>query len=240
MGILITIAIFLFSPTKDYFNKKFTEIQTFIVTLSDENPPIPRDQTMRKTFQQRQRELEDGISLLKEDLESYKSGDKKQIKPISAQLRALICFGSRSLNPLLINLAEEKGINLECYGPPSLDEELSLLKNPVLIVTPGRLIATEWKPGLTKYTFKEWLDTPIFFLSKELGTYTPNEVIRAAAEKLGGVHYDEEIPLKIKNLQGMVWHTKNGTVKYDEIERLLIQTAEIVVYFGNKVLENRN
>ncbi len=197
-----------------------------------------RSEMVKKTLKQREKELDDAIGLLSDAISQVENGNFQYFKVISAQLRGLIGMGGRGLNPLLLNLAEEKGIKLECYAfSATLPEEIKYLEqNMVLNVNPGLLISVTpvSKPLIKKWEFKKWLETPVFVMLGD--RYTPNEIIRLVAEKEGGAHYDDALPERLLKIKGFVYHTKSG--EYNETDRLLYQTAIAVTYYGRKILEN--
>lgn len=182
----------------------------------------------RKSLDRRSDELNDAISLLEDAVQKVTFGDSKYFKVISSQLRALICSGSRSLNPLLINLAEDKSVPLFCYGPSTRNsdkDEFTVLKISFFFIG-----LTPFSPGNQRYELNEWLFSPFVRLGDMI--YTPNEVIRMVAEKEGGVHYDSEPNGKILKLKSIVY---SGKFKKLE-ENPLLQTAKVVIKFGRDIL----
>lgn len=196
-----------------------------------------RSEVVKKTLKQREKELEDAIGLLNDAISQVDNGNFQYFKVISAQLRGLIGMG-RNSNPLLLNLAGEKGIKLECYAfSATLPEEIKDLEQHIaLSVNPGLLISVTpvSRPSIKKWEFKKWLETPVFVMLGD--RYTPNEIIRLVAEKEGGAHYDDALPERLLKIKGFVYHTKSG--EYNETDRLLYQTAIAVTHYGKKILEN--
>lgn len=199
----------------------------------------PRSELVKKTLEQREKELNAAVSLLSDAISQVENGNSQYYKILAGQLRALVATGSRTLNPLLLNLAEEKGITLICYaystvikGLESLDE-----KHLVLAINPDILISHRpvSRPSIKRYEFKKWLNMPFLVLNSE--KYTPNEIIRVVAEKEGGSHYDDALPEKLIRAKDVV-HYK-GEVKYTEPERLLYQTAAVVVHYGKQLLQEK-
>jgi hypothetical protein len=184
----------------------------------------------KKTLQQQEKELEDAIGLLNDAISQVDNRNFQYFKVISAQLRGLIGMGGRNSNPLLLNLAEEKGIKLECYAfSATLPKEIKHLEQHIaLSMNPSLLI----RPSIKKWEFKKWLETPVFICLGD--RYTPNEIIRLVAEKEGGAHYDDALPERLLKIKGFVYHTKSG--EYSETDRLLYQTAAAVVHYGRKIL----
>ncbi len=188
---------------------------------------------LKKSLKQRENELNESLSLLDDALGKVQKGDDNYFKIISVQLRALVCVGSRSLNPLLLNLAEEKNIKLECYGY-SVREPLNGL---VLSINPSIAVSVEnpQRPSIRKCEFKKWLNQPYLALHQYL--YTPNEVIRMVAEKEGGAHYDDTMPEKLIKIKEIIHH-KSG-MKYNETKKLLFQTGNVILYYGKLVLSKK-
>jgi len=192
---------------------------------------------VKRTLEQKEKELKDAISLLKDAISQVESRNFQYFKVISAQLRALIGMGYGKSNPLLLNLAEEKGIKLECYaysvaGPEELKGRIVFSINPSLLIS----VTPVSSPGIQKWEFKKWLEAPIVVILDDW--YTPNEVIRLMAEKLGGAHYDDALPKKLLKITSIAYCTPKGN--YNETDRMLYQIAVAVVYYGDKILENKN
>jgi len=187
---------------------------------------------VKKNLEQQIDDLRDSIKLLEEALKKGYTGDKKYLKIISAQLRALVCSGSRSLNPLLIELAEKKGMPLVCYGPPDIDKNEA---KHTLFKLSGRVIGLEpFSPAQCRYELKDWMNICFFVLENE--RYTPNDIIRTVAEKEGGAHYDKELSEKLIKLRTVIYSGWGPEI--NELERFLIQTAEIVIHFGKSVISS--
>ncbi|MFH0854927.1 MAG: hypothetical protein V1869_00195 [Candidatus Omnitrophota bacterium] len=184
-----------------------------------------------KSLDTRLNELNESISLLEDALQKVKSGDLKYFKVISSQLRALICSGSRSLSPLLINLAKERNVLLFCYGPSTRSsdtDEFTVLKISFFLI--GLL---PFSPANQRYELNDWLFSPFVRLGSMI--YTPNEVIRMVAEKEGGAHYDDKLDEKSLKLKEIVY-----SGQFNQLEQnLLVQTAEVAVKLGKDILSSK-
>ncbi|MDD5253330.1 MAG: hypothetical protein PHW44_05500 [Candidatus Omnitrophica bacterium] len=181
-----------------------------------------------KSLDTRFSELNDAVSLLEDALQKVKSGDLKYFKVISSQLRALICLGSRSLTPLLINLAKEKNVALFCYGPSTRSSDTDGFT--VLKISSFFVGLLPFSPANQKYELNNWLSSPFVRLGNMI--YTPNEVIRMVAEKEGGAHYDDKLDEKSLRLKEIVY-----SGKFKQLEQnLLVQTTEVVIKFGKNIL----
>jgi hypothetical protein len=175
----------------------------------------------KKDVERRLKELRSSISLLQDALEKVLTGDNKYFKVILSQLRALLCSGSRALNPLLINIADEKKIPLLCYGPSerfSDQDEYTVLKISNFFIG-----LTSFSPSNQKFEIKDWMLSSFIRLGKDM--YSPNEIIRMLAEKEGGVHYDDELPEKLVKLRTICYSGQYKTLE----EKLLIQTTQVVI-----------
>jgi hypothetical protein len=148
--------------------------ETYQIVRDTQGEATPRDETVRKSIEQREQELRESLSLLQDALVNVHQGDVKYLKVIACQLRALICFGDH-LNPLLLNLAEEKKVSLECFALP-IDELLKFTNKPLLVFDPRYAVSYKQAAGLKQYEFKKWLISPYLVLRED--QYTPNNVIR--------------------------------------------------------------
>ena len=122
------------------------------------------------------------------------------MKIIAAQLRALLCLDIKKVSPLLFDLAELKGVKLECYGFSlrHIIERLGTngLKAGFASAT-SRMISVYPidAPTSRKYLFKQWLEEPVMVDDEE--SYTASEMVRMSAEFEGGVSYPEYLPEKL-------------------------------------------
>lgn len=193
--------------------------------------------SVRKSIAQRNEELEKAIRLLNDAIEKVQQGEDHYFIIISGQLRALVATGSRSLNPLLLNLADDKGISLKCWGLSVTEQYINFKESMVFSLFPTRIVGHKPYnvPNVKKYNFKEWLNEIVLVFGDD--TYTPNEIIRLYAEKEGGAHYDYTLPLKLLRAKEIIYSDKaTGNRKYNEVEKLLENTAVTVVYLGRQVL----
>lgn len=214
-----------------FFGASRTQVEKVFRKLDEDNGENnSRDELVKKTLQQRETELTESLALIEDAVRKVQDGDRNYFKIIAGQLRALICFNRRSLSPLLLNIAEEKGIKLECFGYSVSSEMPSLMEGLVLAIHPGTVVSPTDPniPGMLRYEFKKWLNQT--YLVKEEYHYSPNEIIRTVAEKEGGVHYDEMLPEKLLKIKEIIYQ-KSGN-QYIETEKLLFQTALIVLHYG--------
>lgn len=184
---------------------------------------------MKKSLKEREKDLKDALELIEDALLKIQDGNKIHLKNLAVHLRALICTGGR-LNPLLLNLANEKNIFLQCYAFP-FDEFRKLMKNPVFLMGPR--CALSYKPGIgfKRFEFKEWLELNYLIIAKD--EYNPNKLIRTFAEKEVG-HYDKGLPENFIKVKKVVYH-KSG-IQFNEIEKLFCQIGDVVIYFGKLIL----
>lgn len=198
-----------------------------------------RDAIIKKTVVEREDELEGALDLLSDAIIKVQNGNHNYLKILAGQLRALLCFKTGVLSPLLLDLADEKDVPLECYARTfrHMIEVLGGTKNMQLAVNPGRIVSIEKidTPTARKYLFKNWLGEPVMVLAEE--SYTPTEIIRMVAEKQGGISYSDYLPEKLIEGKKLIW-TKSGR-EYDQIENILMQTAEVTIDFGKVLLNEK-
>ncbi len=205
------------------------------ITVIGDN--IPRSEMAKKSLRQKEQDLSNAIGFLKDYLKKIDEEDWKYVNAISGQLRALIGTGSRSLNPLLINLAEEKSVDLECYAfsyQRELEQMPDLTNSMVLGFTPTPVVVLKPvnRPTFRKKKFNKWIEEPILKLGDHL--YTGNEIIRMVAEKEGGAHYDDALPEKLIKAKEKVYH-KSGT-EFNHVQAIIVSIAMYVVEVSEIVL----
>jgi hypothetical protein len=184
---------------------------------------------------EREKALNESLALINDSINKLRVGEKNYLKVLAGQLRALIATGSRSLNPLLLDLADEKNITLKCYAPPT-DELLDILGDKtVLLIDPRYAVSYKHDVGLKEFEFKKWLNKPYLVMYRF--RYTPNEVIRMFAEKEGGTSFDDKLPEKLVELRGVIYGKADKGI--NEIEKLLLQTGIVVLHFGDLILTNK-
>ncbi|OGD88319.1 hypothetical protein A3D81_02420 [Candidatus Curtissbacteria bacterium RIFCSPHIGHO2_02_FULL_40_17] len=181
---------------------------------------------MKLDQKSRLKQLQDASELLSDSLEKIESGDSKYLVVLGTQLRALICTGGRTFNPLLLDLSEELNKPIECFGPPDKNPNDPLF-NGLVLGFPGRLIGFEpYSPAQRKYLLKDWLNANVLVVGGLF--YTPNEVLRSFADKEAS-HYDPKSDSRMDKLRGIIHHNYFQGRNINEIDRFLIQTAEFVV-----------
>ncbi len=188
----------------------------------------------KKNLKQKLSELERAISILTDNLTNILAGKSEFYDVISTQLRSLICVGSRNLNPLLINLSKELDVPLRCYGPNDIDPKHEIYRGMTMCLV-GSIITLDAIPCIEqkRYDLEDWVIAKLFSFGDNY--YTPNDVIRLAAEKFGIGHYDDDIPNKAEILFNIQYPDDNAFK--NEIEKVLLQTAYAVVVFGNIVIK---
>lgn len=202
------------------------------------NDPIENlyndNKKMRKSFEKKVSDLDGSLKLLYDALNNVTTGKPEYFKVMGSQLRVLLSAGnSRTFRPLLINLAEEANMTIKCYSnnldnlnDPRFDElNKGLIFAPLL----GKIISSKPFPDSRSYDLKQWMELKICKYNEYW--YTPNDIIRMYSENEGGVHYDDDLPLKLKTLYGII-HTKHDGQQFNQIEEFLGQLSIYVCEIG--------
>jgi hypothetical protein len=200
------------------------------ISTKNEHSNPKRSKFTKKTLKQRKSELYDSIFLLDSAIQGIARGESQHMKIISSQLRALVCSDSKSSEPLLINLAEEMGFNLKCYGFTTNAKD----DGAVFAFNPGPKISLAPFMGGREINFKEWIEAPILVFGEY--SYNANELIILVTETDGGIKYSEEMSEKLQNIKGIIYH-KNGS-EFSEVDNILIQIAQYVIHHGRIIINS--
>jgi hypothetical protein len=189
---------------------------------------------MRKSYEKKISDLDGSLKLLYDALNNVVQRKPEYFKVMGSQLRVLLAIGnSRTFSPLLINLAEESNITIKCYSPnlDNLNDPRFEELNKGLIFAPllGKIISSKPFPDSKSYDLKEWME--LKFCKFNEYWYTPNEILRMYSENEGGVHYDDNLPTKLKILHGIV-HTKHDGQEFNQIQEFLGQLSVFACEIG--------
>jgi len=172
-------------------------------------------------------QLRMSLKIIKESLKRFDINpeiNKEEIIIISSQLRALVCLGGRNFHPLLIELANQKNIELICYGPQNINTLPTFVKEAVFFHRTN-IISITPKERFIKYKFVEWLNSEIIILENII--FTPNEILRLKADSEAS-HYDPILGEKLELLKSLERHTNTG--KISEPDFYVIETAKAVTH----------
>ena len=180
-------------------------------------------------------QLKTALKILKEagDRFQLSEGNKQgEIVIIANQIRALICKGGRNFHPLLLEIAEEKGIKLICFAPQDLRKLPLILKKSTFLFRP-EIIDIKLRERWVEYEFKDWLDSEIIIIGQEV--YTPNEILRLKADSEAS-HYDPEISQKLERLKEIEKISTSGNIPLSD--KYVLDVAQIVLFFGDQIFNS--
>ncbi|OGJ52353.1 hypothetical protein A2335_02545 [Candidatus Peregrinibacteria bacterium RIFOXYB2_FULL_32_7] len=182
---------------------------------------------------ERLEELKDAILLLKDALDKINQNERAYYKVLSGQLRALLSDTSENI-PLLINLADTLGVNLICYSVRSNEEEMTLgLPQPTLRLNRRIIDINPFQPtGFFQYNLKDWLQKTFTIINNQ--PLKVIDIIRTHSDKKGGAHYDLSIPESKVFLETIQYKSDSNII--DEIEKYLIQIAQVTIHFGYLII----
>lgn len=186
---------------------------------------------MKLTLEDRIKQLKESSDLISDALEKIAEGDRKYFIVLGSQLRALLCTGTgRNFHPLLIEVAESKNYQVECFGPRDTNPDDPMFNNLVFRIN-GRVIGSEpFSPAQRKYLIRDWLNAHIWVVNGQF--CTPNEILRGFGDKQSS-HFDPETDGKIDLIRTIIHHISENQ-SASELDLFLIQVGAFVV---NKVDE---
>ena len=158
----------------------------------------------------------------------HKTRDEAHLLGVKSTLRALIACGSRSLTPLLLDLADQLQIPLEFYSFPP--KPAIPRPNLVASVTVSKDWSIRARPEMQKFSLRNWLICPAYFVEKTHKFVSRNDVLRQISESEGGAHFDLSIKEIIDGL-----HRSTGS-NYSGIHFFLIYVSALVFWSGKKLL----
>jgi hypothetical protein len=166
-------------------------------------------------------------------IEYIKQGKTSLLRPLSVLMRALICKG-RTLSPLFVDLANEKGYGIEFYSDDINYDFMDMLQDVLFSTTSFSFYIDKPadEPQLKKYILDTWLDTHIVCSAKE--KITGNDLIRLTAEKFGDGHYD--LTLTDRELTLTQISFGYGELDIKSHDAIVFQVSEIIHYHIKKFL----
>lgn len=188
----------------------------------------------RKRKDEEKQELIDYLVLLKEALLRMSNGEKRQLKIAAGILRLMLSWKGKNDHPLLFRIADGLNVALKCFGPREFNDKHPLF-NHITFAIHGKNIWLEADyntTGIQRYNFKDWLYAKLLKLGEHV--FSPIEIIKLQAEKEGLSHCDEDIPEEMDMIKGIIHF--NEVRQLNEIERVIVETAEVTLIFGNKLL----
>lgn len=209
-----------------------------------ENIQINKVGYRSKTIEEQLIELENELQALQELSEQVRTGKTHMLTKIAGSLRALVCWklsnkGSlvTSYNPLLFRLASRLNLPLPVFmSPPDLQKPPESINDAHVhfsrsFVSLTRRHAFEVVLDLQDYLLQENIKVRIF-LTGALQIFTCHEVILQCSNKLGGAHFDEDVPIALDSLQGLTFN------KQDSLTTLLLEISDVVCGLGEYVINS--
>lgn len=185
-----------------------------------------------KDLDEKLNKLRTALRALKNANDNYvKTNDEAYLLDIMGRLRALVGVGGPLMQPLLINLANELGIQLELYSRPEIKHKN---KNLAASVVAGKTWAVKYYEGFKKFTLSEWLETPFYYADTSKNLKTRNQVIKDVSNNEGGSHYGDETPHIVDSLNRVTIST--GSQSIDGVKQVLLDIAPLVYWLGERLL----
>ena len=180
-----------------------------------------------KDIPQRMMELEKAIRALQlANNHFHETQDDAYLLLSQSQLRALICSGGSGMTPLLLDLSDQLGIPLELY---SISHQVNI---PDPNLAGAILVGKTWSPklhnGMKKYTLKQWLELPTYYIDSTRDYRTREQVLKHIANKEGGAHYDNQIVAIVDCLKRISGGGQNRT--YNGIQMFLLDISALVYW----------
>jgi hypothetical protein len=187
------------------------------------------------SIKMRLEQLKTALKILKEAGDRFQSSEENkqgEIVILANQIRALVCKGGRNFHPLLLEIAEEKGIKLVCFAPQDLKKLLPILKKSSFLFRP-EIIDIKPRERWVEYEFKDWLESEIIIIGQEI--YTPNEILRLKADSEAS-HYDPKISQKLKRLKEIERLSVSGNIPLPD--EYVLKTARVILLFGDQIFNS--
>ena len=192
---------------------------------------MARQDRSRKTVARQLRDLEDHLHFLNESLHKLTGGDLSYIKPISAELRVLVCKSSGT-EGLLWRLVDELHLDdaVHVHLAGNLDRTHPLAQGLQFIFAPV-LPAGRGDPRLAPghYSLKAIIKECEALVVAANG-YTHESLIRAVAEQMGSAHEDDGVAPHLIELSKILISNRPALVN------VLASDAAMVLEVGEKTL----
>lgn len=171
------------------------------------------------------------LSFLKADLEKYEGGEKNFTLKIATTLRTIFHDSSTS-KAILPGLAEKYGIPIYFKGRnPQIDQYVTLY----IGFTVGNKKPLFDTPFLVNKNFPEYWNEIVYLEGKI--KYIRRQIILWAANKLGGAHFDPEIPDDLLHIiDGSVRLISNKYGEETIINQVVYEMALQVVIILEKLI----
>jgi hypothetical protein len=189
-------------------------------------------QPISKPLGYRVQELIQSLEVIRDSLDAVRVGKLHQLIPVYGQLRALLSEKSKGNYPLLLDVANAVGFDLEIYcmtGAGDLPEEL---KQHLLLHLSGFPATVEQVlPGQQKLAVEEFLDQKILIYNER--SYQAKDIIAFFANKAGGAHYSPDLPKDFAEL--LSFHLSGNPV----LVNALLQIADLTYKLAVRLLKSQ-
>ncbi len=170
------------------------------------------------------------------------SNDKADLLNISASLSVLVCTGGSSMRPLLLDISDAFSIPLEIFSLPLKAKQPS--KQFLLSIIDGRTWNTKPEDGLIKYSLRDWIEIPLFYVDETKQHFSRQEMI-SNISLANEAHHSSEMH-DLDDSFFSQWRLSEQN--YDGFAATLLDVAAAVLWLGNrfililkhKSLKNRN
>jgi len=189
---------------------------------------------MKKSISERLDELRTSLRALNNAYDHFeKTLDEAYFYDIVGRIRVLVCTGSRTMSPLLIELSKELGIELEIFSHPPRTIGKERIHDSLVI---GKTWSTHPMGNFQKFTLEEWLATPMYFLRHSRCFLSRNYVIREIAEKEGGAHFDKRITPLIAQLRSVNYGI-GKKIKLNGLQMILLDISPAIYLLGERMIQ---
>lgn len=197
-------------------------------------------QPVKKPLSVRVEELINSLLVVRDCLHALNRGARHSLIPLSGQLRALLYEKKRGNKPLLLDLADQLGHQMQVYSMPGVDEP-----TPPELRSAGLLLRMQGFPFSIQQEHPEQKPVSLAdLLKREIleykgKSYKVVDLIRFFANKAGGAHYSLDIErdyaellsfnLGIQPLQNALRQVGDITLRHGAL--LLKKLSDIDVHF---------
>jgi hypothetical protein len=187
----------------------------------------PPYQPIRKPLGLRVQELIDSLQVMRDSLDAIRQGKGYQLLPLSGQLRALLYAKRKTNKPLLLDLADQLGRELQVYHMPGVEQPLPPeLPTPVHRLAGFPFTLQQELPKQTACSLVELLDLKI--VEHNGKSYTALDLIKFYANKAGGAHFAPAIESEYAELL---------SVNFGQLQNALMQIGEVTLKQGARLLK---
>lgn len=213
---------------------------------------------VRKSFEVRLQELKDSLEILAISLNLINDGKKSFLLVLAGQLRSLLVDKGKNNVPLFLDLANQKGEQIFCYGVLEQEQDVSMVLGGLRTCDWSGISLDSTAPAQKLYELKDFMEVEQIVLRKEttlseedlknkfsLGElamkdiqdrYSLKEIINVYANKHGGSHYDLKINNKLDRLRKIIIFAPDKA-KSDFVEKVIFDCATKIIILIKKFIK---